>query len=114
MDGARQRKESSPSLRQPLHTAHLHRSMTVEFPSSSAGAMLTMGTVEFGPDGQVDLSRADLYNLSSLAVGQVPNRPYGELEGVMVEGTGRANAKDAERGARMVLEGLGLTTADLR
>lgn len=98
----------------PLHQAHMQRTLTIEFPSPTAGAVLSMGTVDFGPDGQVDLSRADLYNLSSLALGEVPDRPYGQLEGAAVAATGRASPAHAERGARMVLEALRLSTADLR
>lgn len=93
----------------PLHRVQMQRSLEVEIPSAAAGGVLSTGIIEFGPDGQVDLSRADIAKLTAIARGQVPDHDPGGLEDAM----GRADHAEATQGALFLLSNLGLTTKNL-
>ncbi|MBK7823529.1 MAG: hypothetical protein IPJ61_21315 [Tessaracoccus sp.] len=95
----------------PLHLVNMQRTLQLDFAGDSM--TLSMGTIDFGPDGQVDLSRADIHSLSALARGEVPDRPHSGLEHAMAVQSGLATPAAATKAARMVLESLHLTTRDL-
>lgn len=93
----------------PLHLVQMQRTLEVEIPSSAVGGILSTSLIDFGPDGQVDLSRADIAKLTAIARGRIPDHDPGDLEGAL----GRADHAEATRAARELLGALGLTTKSL-
>jgi hypothetical protein len=95
--------------KRPLHEVAMHRVFQVDAIGAD-GVPYNVGRFEVGPEGQLDLGIASQHALAQIG----NNQPVSGRDTSLGDVIAGVTVEDAERGARLILNNTGKTTADIR